>query len=129
MSVTSTPVSSPFATRPVDPTTFQGHWLLGCVRELRGDFLGLYERAWRAKGDYIRIRALPGYCFNLLAHPNAVEHVLQKNSRNYRKPDLFNKPLRELFGDGLVTSEGDLWKSQRKLIQPAFTRQHIGRFS
>ena len=115
--------------RSIDATPFRGHWLLGCVRELRGNYLDLYEAAWRAKGDYIRIRALPGYYVNMLAHPDAVEHILQKNSRNYRKPDLFNNPVRELFGDGLVVSEGDFWISQRKLIQPAFSRQHMTRFS
>ena len=125
----ATASTPPASFKPMNAAPFQGHWLTGNIHELRQSPLSLYEKAWRARGDYISVRAVPGYCFALLAHPDAIEHVLQKNSKNYRKPDLLNTPLRELFGDGLVTSEGDFWRRQRKLIQPAFTRQHTARFS
>src|SRR5262249_39597745 len=61
----------------------------------------------------------------LLTHPEAVEHVLQKNHKNYRKPDLFNRPARQLTGNGVLTSEGDFWLRQRRLLAPAFHRQHL----
>jgi cytochrome P450 len=110
-------------------TVFRGHWLLGCLGQIRGGPLGLYSRAWREHGDYVRIRVLPGVFISLLTHPDAVEHVLQKNHKNYRKPDLFNRTLGLLTGNGLVTSEGDLWLRQRRLMQPAFHRQHLARLA
>ena len=64
--------------------------------------------------------------FYLIAHPDAVEHILQKNSRNYRKPDSsFNKPVRLLAGNSLITAEGELWRTQRKLATPAFQPHHV----
>ena len=60
----------------------------------------------------------------LLNHPTHIEHVLQKNHRNYRKTPMIEK-LRPVLGDGLFTSENDLWTSQRNLIQPSFSRKRV----
>src|SRR5262249_22238523 len=65
----------------------------------------------------------------LLTHPEVVEHVLVKNHKNYRKPDFFNRPFRLLTGDGLATSEGDFWRQQRRLMAPAFHRQHLAKLA
>ena len=61
----------------------------------------------------------------MLSHPDAIEHVLVRNHRNYRKPALITGPIGELAGKGLVTSEGELWRRQRQLAQPAFRRERI----
>src|SRR5207244_1623753 len=71
--------------------------------------------------------AFPGVYVYLLTHPEAVEHVLQKNHKNYRKPDFFNRTVGLLTGKGVLTSEGDFWLRQRRLMQPAFHRQHLAR--
>src|SRR5437764_4732025 len=107
----------------------RGGWLLGCLREFRRDPLGLYTRANRQYGHYARIRAFPGIHVHLLTHPDAVEHVLQKNHKNYRKPDFFNRPVGLLAGNGVLTSEGDFWLRQRRLMQPAFHRQHLAKLA
>src|SRR4051794_32242502 len=107
------------------PTGPRGHWLLGCLREFQRDPLGLYARAGREHGHHARIRAFPGVYVYLLTHPEAVEHVLQKNHRNYRKPDFFNRTVGLLAGNGVLTSEGDFWLGQRRLMQPAFHRRHL----
>src|SRR5262245_48937412 len=70
----------------------RGHWLLGCMRAIQKDPLNFYRDTWRTFGDYVRIRAFPGYPVYLLADPAAVEHVLVKNHKNYRKPDLLIRP-------------------------------------
>lgn len=62
----------------------------------------------------------------LLNHPAHVEHVLQKNYRNYRKTPMLVKKLRPVLGEGLLTSENDLWAKQRELIQPSFNRHRVG---
>ncbi len=61
----------------------------------------------------------------LLAHPAAIEYVLHTNLKNYRKPDSFNHSVRLLAGNGILTSEGDFWRRQRRLVQPAFSRPAV----
>jgi cytochrome P450 len=115
-----TPSASPrTATGP------RGHRFFGCMPELARDPLGLYTRAWREHGDIVRLRAIPGVYFFLLVHPDAVEHVLARNHKNYRKPDSFNRPVSLLAGRGLLTDEGPSWLGRRKLIQPAFHRNRL----
>jgi cytochrome P450 len=106
----------------------QGNWLFGCVRDLQGDPLNFYKQTWQTYGDYARIRAFPGIYVYLLIDPEAVEHVLLKNHKNYRKPDFFNKTVSLLAGNGILSSEGDFWLRQRRLSQPAFLRSRVAAF-
>jgi cytochrome P450 len=108
------------------PAGPRGHWLWGCMPQVHKDPLTFYSRVRREYGDYVRLRAVPGVYYSLLTHPEAVEHVLQKNHKNYRKPAFFTRTMMLLVGRGLFTSEGDLWLRQRRLMQPAFNRQHLG---
>jgi cytochrome P450 len=54
-----------------------------------------------------------------------VQHVLRENWQNYTKGLLF-KRVALLLGNGIVVSGGELWKTQRRMIQPAFHRKSIG---
>ena len=89
----------------------RGRLLTGCLRQVQRDPLGLYQKAWRELGDYVRLRAVPGYWYYLLADPAAIEYVLHANQKNYRKPDVFNNSARLLAGNGILTSEGDFWRA------------------
>lgn len=53
------------------------------------------------------------------------EYVLQKNWKNYTKSPIQTKDLAKYLGEGLLTAEGELWRTQRKLIQPAFHKKHL----
>ncbi|WP_418510660.1 cytochrome P450 [Corallibacter sp.] len=53
------------------------------------------------------------------------EYVLQKNWKNYKKSPIQTKDLAKYLGKGLLTAEGNHWRTQRKLIQPAFHKKHI----
>lgn len=64
----------------------------------------------------------------LLTDPKFIRDVLQKNQKLYVKSDFYRNTLKHILGDGLVTSEGELWKRQRKLIQPSFHKQTIANF-
>ena len=59
-----------------------------------------------------------------MVHPRDIETVLVTNSGNFTKSADY-RALARVLGQGLLTSEGEFWKRQRSLIQPAFHRQSI----
>jgi enediyne biosynthesis protein E7 len=61
----------------------------------------------------------------LLTHPDHVQHVLRDNSDNYIRGGRFWRPLRHLFGDGILGEDGNGWEHSRKTLQPSFTRKYV----
>ena len=96
----------------------KGHWLTGNLPEFRADRLAFFTRCARDYGDVVSFRLL-GRPVLLLNHPDLVEQVLVTNSKHFVKH--FGLRLyKPILGNGLVTSEGDFWRRQRKLSAPAF---------
>ncbi len=60
----------------------------------------------------------------LVLKPEDAKHVLQENHRNYGRSPAF-EVLKIFLGNGLLTSDGDFWRRQRRLTQPAFHRQKL----
>lgn len=78
----------------------------------------------REYGDVVQI-PIPGRAHTfLINHPDDIEQVLVKARKSYIK-DKDTAKLREFLGNGLLTSEGEFWKRQRRLAQPAFHHQSI----
>jgi cytochrome P450 len=101
----------------------RGHLLLGCLPDYAGDTLGFMTRLARQYGDAVRFRLGRMSCY-LFSHPDQIEEVLRSKSQHFIK----DRPLQistSVFGRGLLTSEGDLWRRQRRLIQPAFLAQQV----
>jgi cytochrome P450 len=109
--------------RPPGPT---GRLLTGNLPELRQDSLGTYVRYARQYGDCVSLRFGPSR-ITLLSHPDLIEEVLVTKSANFTK-HWGLRAARRLLGDGLLTSEGESWRRQRRLIQPAFTRERIASY-
>ena len=100
--------------------------LFGNVFQMESDILKAYLGLWRRYGDVVELRFGP-LSARLIAHPDHVNHVLVANQKNYLKGVGYDG-LRLLVGQGLLTSEGDLWRRQRRLIQPAFTPAAVGQY-
>jgi len=64
----------------------------------------------------------------VIHHPDDVKRVLVSNHRNYTK-GLGLDRVKILLGKGIMTSEGELWKRQRYMMQPLFHRRVIGAFA
>jgi cytochrome P450 len=98
-------------------------FVIGNLPELARDQLGFYRRCATQYGDVVPFRIGPRRAV-LLSHPDHIEQVLVTQSHHFEKGSLY-KVLRPLLGEGLLTSEGDFWRRQRRLAQPAFHRDRI----
>ncbi len=113
---------------PVAP----GSFLLGSAVDLRRDMLGACERAFHTYGDVVRFRIGPPGLRRelwLASHPDAAHRVLAGNWTNYRKDNIFYSEIRGAFGDGLLTSQDDVWQRQKRFLQPLFTPRRVAGYA
>lgn len=97
---------------------------IGNITDMRREgMINYYEKAWREHGDMVRFQMGPLTSFLMVA-PEAVQHVLVKNRDNYWKGVAMEK-VKMFLGEGLFTSEGELWRRQRRLMQPTFTPKAV----
>jgi cytochrome P450 len=99
------------------------------ARELRRDQLGTHVQAMTAYGDVVRLVAGPPgrrARFHLVTHPDGVQQVLAGNAGNYVKDSRFYRELAAAVGDGLLTSDGERWRRQRRTLAPLFAHGRIG---
>jgi cytochrome P450 len=106
----------------------RGHPVLGSLPAVRRDPLKVFLESFRDYGDVVRFRFGP-IIGHLVSAPSGVNHILAENNKNYGKQTRGYESLRYVLGNGLLTSEGDFWKRQRRIAQPAFHRQRIGGFA
>jgi cytochrome P450 len=110
---------------PAVPTGF----LVGLSLGMRNDPLGTMDRAFeRLGGDAVFLRLGP-YRANLIRHPDLIKHVFIDNPGNYTKKTRGYEKARLVLGQGLVTSEGELWQRQRRIANPAFSRGRVTGFA
>lgn len=102
--------------------------LAGIARyvDILRDPLGTLLRGRHDYGDVVRMQIGPQEYW-LVSDPEAVRHILVENAKNYVKSPNY-VGLKLVLGQGLVTSEGELWKRQRRLASPAFTHKKLEGF-
>mgnify|MGYP005813879243 CR=1 FL=1 len=91
----------------------------GNLRQLVREPLTFFQSIAAQYGDIVCYRPAPEAAY-LINHPDYVRHVLVDNNRNYSKATYSNMIFNRIVGEGLLTSEGDVWRTQRRMMQPAF---------
>lgn len=102
-----------------------GQNMLRSMGAIRKNPLGYLHDVWREHGDIVQfpIPRPPSYLVN---SPAGVRHVLVDNARNYGKSTIQYRSLALVTGEGLLTSDGDVWRKQRRVLQPAFHHSALG---
>ncbi|MQA28068.1 MAG: cytochrome P450 [Micromonosporaceae bacterium] len=112
--------------------TVPGAPLLGSLPDLRRDFLDTFLRAHREHGDVVRFQiGLPklGRQIYAVFHPEAAHQIFGGQWQDYRKDTRFYSEIRDVIGDGLLTSQDDTWVRQKRFIQPLFTVKRVNSYA
>ncbi len=99
-----------------------GPQMLRAIRTIRTDALGFLEQMAREYGPVVQfpIPSPPSY---LVSDPEAVRRVLVTKAKDYDKETIQYRSLSLVTGEGLLTTSGDVWRRQRRMVQPAFHHQ------
>lgn len=96
----------------------------GNLLAYRRDPLNFLMQNARDYGDLITLKFAKWYLYQI-NHPDLIQQVLVKQASSFHKSIIYKKTLSEYLGNGLLISDGDYWRRQRRLAQPAFHTQRI----
>ena len=105
----------PFPPRqPMPVATWRGFF----GERARTSVYGWSEAAFRAKHFK---RNILGFTVHVVLDPDHVQRVLLDNAANYAKPDIVRSLLDPIIGRGLLTSDAELWREQRRIVAASFS--------
>ena len=87
--------------------------------------LPFHRENFERYGNTFAIRVTPWSRVVFTRDADIIRHILQKNHRNFRKSELQTRDLAKYIGHGILTSEGEVWRKHRKMIQPAFHKEQL----
>src|SRR3954465_11279018 len=102
--------------------------VLGSLRPFRADPLRFLVETARDHGPVARFH-LGRVEARLFSQPSGIKRTLQNKNENYARQTRSHAALRATLGNGLITSEGEFWRRQRRISQPAFHKQRIAGFA
>ncbi len=130
----STKNAEPSTGRPGPSTQIPGpagSRLLGSLPRLRRGALDLFRDAQREHGDVVRIAVGPralGKGFFAVFSAEAAQQILATEAAGFRKDSVFYREVRRTAGNGLLTSQDEDYRRQRRLVQPLFTPRRVDEY-
>jgi enediyne biosynthesis protein E7 len=109
---------------PLLPPESDQRFDIGSTADSLDRMRGIYAQLGDAYRVYAPGRQSHTWVFN---HPDDVRRILVNNHRNYTKGVGFDR-IKILLGNGIIVSEGEFWKRQRRMMQPGFHRRILGQF-
>jgi len=103
------------------------HWFFKNSGQFANDVIDFMAECQKTHGDFCYIDLLIND-INLVSSAEMAKYILQDNNKNYRKSLAYRISLKLMLGNGLLTSEGDFWRKQRRMAQPAFHRKKLAGF-
>lgn len=101
----------------------KGESKLGCLPEMRANPMEFLENVALKYGGIARVN-MGSYYSYLVSEPKLIKEVLVDNYDKYKKNTRY-KQVRMVIGEGMLLSEGDIWKHQRSHAQPKFTAKSL----
>ncbi len=101
--------------------------LLGVMPEMVSDMLGLFTNTAQEYGGIAQFKLL-NKSYLLVTNPDYVKYILQDNYKNYIRGRSVETG-RVLLGNGLPLIDGDFWLRERRMLQPAFHRERLGKLT
>ncbi len=101
---------------------------LALAMQLRDRPLEFISSIGRQYGDIAYMRMGPLRVF-MVNSPQLVRELLVTRHKSFRRPPWLVRPLAKIDGQGLVLSEGELWRRQRRLLQPAFSARRFAGYA
>lgn len=105
----------------------RGYPLLGVMPEMISDMLGLFTNTALEYGGIAQFKLL-NKSYLLVTNPDYVKYILQDNYKNYIRGRSVETG-RVLLGNGLPLIDGDFWLRERRILQPAFHRERLGKLA
>jgi len=103
------------------------HFITGNLPEFRANTLE-FLREMRTHGDLASFRFGPLRAY-VVNGPDLVQQVLVRDADKFHKAGALKAATGPVVGNGLLTSDGEVWKRQRRLVQPAFHAQRVGTYA
>jgi cytochrome P450 len=99
------------------------HWFFRNSLVVLKDPLAFFVSTFAEYGDIYNVNS-NFYTIYVTANPEYIQEIMVTNKKDYAKSDDY-KVLKYSLGNGLLTSEGEFWKKQRRIAQPAFHRESM----
>ncbi len=101
------------------------HKFLKHSLEILKNPLPFHLKNFTQKGDIFKLNVGFNTKIYFCRDAALAQYVLQKNQKNFSKSKIQTKDLVKYVGEGLLTAEGEKWKKQRKMMQPAFHKKQL----
>lgn len=99
--------------------------ILKNAKQILSNPLPFHKKNFKKYGDTFGAKLGFGKSIIFTRDAGLITHILKTNHRNYHKSPIQSKQLAKYIGNGLLTSNGDYWLQQRRLIQPAFYKKKL----
>ncbi|MGY0058374.1 cytochrome P450 [Streptomyces sp. LZ34] len=127
--MTTTTSARPFSEVPGP----KGNALAGVAPEFLRDAIAVLESAYREHGDLVSFPFGPrgplGKVVVAAYHPDAAQQVLTDTERTIGRGPSSTQVLEDMIGCNLMTTDGPVWRRQRRTLQPLFTPKRVARYT